>query len=191
VSTRRIFTEDFHDLPRTLVPDWDLLAHLNDLFLGNTLRESDSVTWYATDARGVYESQDFADFRKEAEQQERPPHTIRLTYGASEDDFTSRMLNVYISTEIGSGGRIASGDETVVNHVATRVRELFEIAAQRVPRDDNQDLDARYENVVIDVQPVPRKERFWRRHADHIEKWALAVVPVVLGVLLTLWLLQK
>lgn len=131
----RVYEERFFDLPLVAVPDWELCERLEKLLtqgglpVGIPLLEAlgSSATWTARDARGEYRDKTLADFRRAVNEQEQPPHTIQLVWQGTEG-----MVNVYASTTIGSGGSVQSRNEAFVNHVATRVRELYAQAAERL-----------------------------------------------------------
>ena len=181
----RIFSEKLHDLPSVAVPDWELLERLDELFRPQMpmMTWPGLRPWQVWDDRGEYDAANFDELRSAVGKQESPPTTIRLGFSTSKLD----IVRVYTSTSLGSGGDIESHDEQFVHHHVARVRKLFSLAA------------ARYEVPTPPVPPplptpepvtAPSSPPFWKQHGDRIEKWALVIVPVVLAILLTWWLLQ-
>jgi hypothetical protein len=115
---RRVFSEDLSDLPLTPLPDWELIARIEQLFREH-IPAWGRVRFAAMDSRGSYETDDLESFRREVQAQEELPKSIQLTASQTEPDGNQRLLNAYMSpTYLGSGGRVTSTDEAVVHHVA-------------------------------------------------------------------------
>lgn len=207
----RIFEDNLHDLPRIGVPAWELCERLEKLVTEGELPMRNpvidalaaSIRWTARDERGEYDKETLADFRREVEKQERPPHTVQFRWLAS-----GGFVNAYASTRIGSGGQVQSEYEAFVHHVAKRIRDLYAQAAERLPPAREGTFEEaseraaveyaleeaekpRYVNVVTGVSPPRPKPSLWQKHGERTEKWALVIVPVVVGVLLTAWVIGK
>lgn len=113
------------DLPQVHVPDWDLIARLDHLlrpYLPVTTGEPMPM-YYALDSRGAHDAQTADDLRQEVDAQEESPDTVRVTL-VSPAMPDQRFVNAYMSSTLGTGGRVQSEDEAFVNHVSTRIREL-------------------------------------------------------------------
>lgn len=172
----RVFSEDFYDLPTVEVCDWELWARLEELVGPHMPAVYMSPLFFATDSRGQYDAGNLAALRAEVEQQEEPPNTIRMTMSSGHE--AGLFFNVYTSTTVGTGGRVQSGDEAIVNHVAARVRDLYGLAAQRLSEDPAPAAqDAPTVNVVTDV--LPAKGR-WERRREALrpflyDQWVITV----------------
>jgi hypothetical protein len=109
------------------------------------------------------------------------------------------IANVSMSAEVGSFAQFMSEDETVVNHLSARVRELLARAAETNPpqrpdtdpeldealeRERERQLEApRYVKVVTDVLPRRPKSSLVRRIAAYV--YEHFVKAIVIGVVVT------
>jgi predicted nucleotide-binding protein len=107
-------------LPSVEVPEWDLLERLSDL-----LRPYGLVEIHAEDSRGSYSARDLDALRAEVSERDEAPKTVDV----HTDAFLGRnatSIRVLTSNLMGSEAWLSSRDETTVNHVATRLQELFD-----------------------------------------------------------------
>lgn len=165
----RTFTEDFTDppLPRVGVPDWDLLAKLEEVFGPRVQRGWEP--WEASDERGsTYHAATVDELHTLARDYGSPIARVRLSFGSAIGD----SVNLLMSTGW-SMGNLRSEDETFKNDVVARVRALFAQAA----------LD--------DPSPPPAETEgetapsWWWRHRKAVGAFALATWGVVLTWALT------
>jgi len=103
----RIFTEDFYDLPRVDLLDWALWERLEKLIEPHIPPEYGQPLFFASDSRGQYDATNLTALRAEVEQQETPPESIRLTLSSGLRG--GYFVNMYVSTVVGTGGRVQSG----------------------------------------------------------------------------------
>lgn len=127
----RIFTEELRDLPQVNPLDWELWDRLAKLTEPYLPVHGMQPQFQATDNRGQYDAPTLQAFRAEVDEQEEPPHTVRMTLHTGHQGM--HFVTVYASSRFGSGGRVQAEDEAFVNHVSTRIRELHTLAAERIP----------------------------------------------------------
>lgn len=183
MGVQRVYEESFSDLPTVRVPDWDLLDKLGDL-----LRPYGRLgfEYQVRDARGQYAAANTANLRKEIEARGTPLQTLSvLSYGAD-----GTWLAVYMSPGwLGFGATIKSPEEPVKNHVAARLREIFnahsvaEERPRRAPEREARGLHGKY--------------RAWRGGIRARDPLALLLLGVLLTASVTLlasllpWLLTR
>jgi hypothetical protein len=189
----RTFSEDIYDLPAVDLLDWELWEQLDKLIAPYVPPGHDLPLYSATDNRGEYSANDLAAFRREVEEQERPPEIMRLTLSTSypRDYFVALYLR---AGRAPLGGRVQSEDESFVHHMTARIRELFTLAAERARPTEPETFNAdsiraaeeypleefeapRYVNVATNVQPMPtpRERRRAKLHAFFYNPWVVSV----------------
>jgi hypothetical protein len=127
----RIFGEDFYSLPLVGVLDWELWERLGSLIEPHVPSDYGLPLYFATDSRGQYDTASLDALRAEVDQHDGAPETIRLTLSVGGEP--GLFFNVYASDFIGTGGRVQSQDEALVNHLAARVYDLYAEATKRRP----------------------------------------------------------
>lgn len=119
------------NLPGVRIPDWDLLARLEELFRPYRPVRSEQGAGRilsAKDSRGSYDAATVSELREQAEAQDEPLQSMsvmvagKTVYGKHYD------LAVTAAADRSYAG-LYSDDEPMVNHVATRLLELFGRAA--------------------------------------------------------------
>ena len=124
----RLYQEDLFDLPQVHLPDWNLIARLEDL-LRPYLPTCQSTTgepkpmYYALDSRGAYDARTADDLRQVVDAQEESPDTVRVTL-VSPAMPDQRFVNVFMSSTLGTGGRVQSEGEAFVNSLRRRERRF-------------------------------------------------------------------
>jgi hypothetical protein len=166
MTAPRRYEKSLPDLPAVAVPDWVLLRRLEELFRPYVPTKSADAYWLFTarDSRGEYSARTVDELRQEVEEQEEPPSEVRLYV----DDAGSSAqpgrpwyeLGVTLGSDA-SRGLLYSTDEPMVNHVATRLRELFGQAARRAKTAES----VRAQNGTRpESQQPPPSASFWLRH---------------------------
>ena len=140
------------------MPDWDLMARIDELLAPYRTDDPDfdERIYSADDSRGTYDAVTVEELREEAAKQEEPPNALSVSLGAPGTYMNLRMYKGSTARAI-----IASEDEAVVNHVATRLRELFALAA--IPKATTQIEGAsfgRLEDEWSAAWPEPEPLRF-------------------------------
>lgn len=119
------------NLPGVRLPDWDLLARLEELFRPYRPIKSEpggGRILSAKDSRGSYDAATVSELREQAETEDEPPQSMsvmvagKTVYGKHYD------LAVTAAADRSYAG-LYSDDESMVNHVAKRLQELFARAA--------------------------------------------------------------
>jgi hypothetical protein len=181
-------------------PDWVLLERLAGVL--RAARPQADIRFSAIDTRGSFEALDVESLRAIVASADERPYELRMFAVNGDEEFS-----VSITPNGSSTARVVSTDQMMVDHYKARFREVFltrarashsppetyEEASLRVAEEYalEQIERPRYVNVVEEVLPPRPKPSFWARHGTTIERWALALVPVILGVLLTVWFLGK
>lgn len=134
-TVQRDYHQDLDDLPQIAFPDWQLLGRIEELFspyVGLWTAPGPPPMFGATDHRGTYRARSAEELCQLAEAQEKAPHLIQVSLDSpGAQDW--RIFNIWMD-ERGSGGRISSSDEAVVDHVVARLRSLFALAAERLEK---------------------------------------------------------
>jgi hypothetical protein len=118
----RTYKKELDNLPKVEVPDWELLRRLEELV--NPYRDLTSSLlpppFSASDKRGTYDAYSAEELQAEAEAQEESPHSINI-WLVGED----RAMRLDMGKDTGSHGVVTGTDAAFVNHVSTRIQELF------------------------------------------------------------------
>lgn len=147
----RQYRVDLDDLPEVQIPDWDLLARIEELISPYETDDPDfeERIYSADDSRGTYDAGTVEELREEAAKQEEPPRGIAIHLGSPH-----HSINLRMPKDLNPRAILISDDEAVVNHIATRLRELFAMAA--IPKATTQIEGASF--------PVPvSHEEEWRK----------------------------
>jgi hypothetical protein len=134
VTTPRRFEKSLPDLPPVAVPDWELLRRLEELFRPYVPSLTSGGYWLLTahDSRGEYSARTVDELRLEVEKQEEPPDEVRVYVDSGSPLLGGPWYELGVTAgSSASRGLLYSTDEPMVNHVATRLRELFSQAARR------------------------------------------------------------
>ena len=182
-ATKRTYSETV-DLADPEVPDWDLAFEVERLLRPYAV--GGQVWAEATDSHGEYVAQDVETLRLETEARGETLESLSVSARAPEPaTSTDRKLGATQWRVGGSAAFVSSGEEAIFQEVKRRLEDMFAAAAARRPRPPDE-----LEEPLQGAQPS-----FWANHGARIEKWALALVPVVLGVvltvLLTAWLIGQ
>lgn len=132
--TANAVARSFHrelNLPGVEVPDWELLARLEELF--RPYRPVKSVPGgerilSAKDSRGSYDAATVSELRDQADAQDEPPHSMSVMVAGKNVYGKHYDLAVTAAADRSYAG-LYSDDESMVTHVATRLLELFGRAA--------------------------------------------------------------
>jgi hypothetical protein len=134
VTTPRKFEKSLPDLPPIPVPDWELLRRLEELFQPYvpSVNTGGYSLFTARDSRGEYSARTVDELRQEVEKQEEPPDEVRVYVDNGSPQLGGPWYELGVTAgSSASRGLLYSSDEPMVNHVATRLRELFGQAARR------------------------------------------------------------
>jgi hypothetical protein len=195
----REFREDLDKLPKVGMPDWDLLSRIEDLL--NPYRPNDQRIFKAEDSRGSYDAETAEELRREVEAQEEPPQAFIVQMHD-----TGRVVALRIS-DIGSRGTVVSDDEAFVNHVSTRLRELFLRAYVAIappeafeqgasfgrPEPERRpEPQVRYGSAEVEFkldpqlsEPASTQPSFWAQHAATL---VVTVVGTIIAGAILIWI---
>jgi hypothetical protein len=192
VAAPRTFEKSLPDLPGVPVLDWELLNRLQDLFRPYLPSATPETHWLfrAHDNRGEYVARSVNELREEAEAQEEPPDSVRLFVASDNSLHTGPWYELGVTVRIdGSNGLLLSSDEQIVNHVSTRLRELFGQAVRRretvvepVPNGRGHAEPA----VLTPRQLTAPRKSFWM---EHLVEFAVGATATVVGGLILYFLL--
>jgi hypothetical protein len=202
----RSYEERLDDLPRVAVPDWQLIRNLELLlrpYLPVMTSGRPNIFW-AKDTEGTYDAASTDELRELAEKQIELPHTIRLHFTSADMYGRERSFNVYTSSEVGCGATFVNAEQAVIKELAEKVRDLFDGSALPSPQEQRTEQLTPGQGLAYAMREVtgvfdeafdelagPKGPSFFDRHGARIEKWALAIVPVIVAVLLTAWIIGK
>jgi hypothetical protein len=186
VTTPRKFEKSLPDLPPVPVPDWELLRRLEELFQPYVPNMNTGGYWLFTarDSRGEYSARTVDELRQEVEKQEEPPDEVRVYVdnGSPPAGGPWYALGVTAGSNA-SRGLLYSTDEPVVNHVATRLRELFGQAARRAEAREHEPAQ---NGALARMQQTSLGTSFWMRHLTAVIVGTVSTVAggVILYVIL-------
>jgi hypothetical protein len=111
------------------VPDWQLVAKVEELLRPYVLPGSE-LEFRAHDPRGTFSAGALDIFRQELEGRDEQPEWILVSSDATEPQGAVRSLQVWMKPGY-SRAELESGDEIMVNGLATRLSVFFEAASER------------------------------------------------------------
>jgi hypothetical protein len=192
VAAPRTFEKSLPDLPGVPILDWELLNRLQDLFGPYLPSATPETQWLfrAHDNRGEYVARSVTELREEAEAQEEPPDSVRLFVASDNSLHAGPWYELGVTVRMdGSHGLLLSSDEQIVNHVSTRLRELFGQAARRsettVKHAPNGRGDAEPAALAPRQQTAPSGS-FWTKH---LTEFAVGATATVVGGLILYFLI--
>jgi hypothetical protein len=186
VTTPRRFEKSLPDLPAVAVPDWELLSRLEDLFRPYVPSVTTGGYWLFTarDSRGEYNARTIDELRQEVERQEEPPSEVRVYVDSGSPHLVGTWYELGVTAgSDASRGLLYSTDERIVNHIATRLRELF-VQAQRRGEARQGRPRRNGELAKLDTAGYVADPSFWMRHVTALAVGTLSTV--VGGVILYL-----
>lgn len=176
MTTPRRFEKSLSDLPRVAVPDWELLSRLEDLFRPYVPSMNTGGYWLFTarDSRGEYSAGTVDELRQEVEQQEEPPSEVRLYVDSGSPYLGGAWYELGVTAgSDGSRGLLYSSDEQIVNHMATRLRELFAQAERRAQAGQRQ---TGQNGALSERKQEALNASFWMRHVTALTVGTLSTV---------------
>ena len=188
----RRYQKQLSDLPEVEVPDWVLLEKL-DALVGpyRDPRSGLQLKYEAKDSRGFYSAESLKQLHSEVEKQEESPHLVIVDLWGGEV-----RVAVTMSRSKGSDALVHSDDEAFVNHVSTRIRELFAKAAipTTAPTPEPTPAPAlptrSQDQLPVRPSQPPQQSSFWKQHGTPslISIFTGLIVTVGGGAIL-IWLL--
>lgn len=121
----RVYEKDGESPRDVELLDWQLVRGVADLF-----ESYGPVRFQAQDSRGSYVSSSVDEFRREVESQDESPERVQIEVATDVPEMRFAQA-WWWARDRGARFRAASHDEAFVSHIATRVPELFDAAANR------------------------------------------------------------
>lgn len=168
MTTPRKFEKSLPDLPPVPVPDWELLRRLEDLFQPYVPSVNTGGYWLFTarDSRGEYSARTVDELRQEVEQQEEPPDEVRVYVENGSPQLGAPWYELGVTAgSSASRGLLYSTEEPMVNHVATRLRELFGQAVRRAEAGEHEPAQ---NGALPGPQQTTSGASFWMRHLSAV-----------------------
>lgn len=143
------------------------------------------VAFRASDSRGSYRERELEAFRAEVEAQDELPDTLAIEIASDKPSF--RFAEVWWQHDQGVRYRVAGDDEAFVFHIAARVPELANAAADRLEARRRGDAVPEHANADKAVAPTPAERPSWLRRFLY-DPWTvrvgggLAVVVIVAAI---------
>jgi hypothetical protein len=168
VTVPRKFEKSLPDLPPVPVPDWELLGRLEELFQPYVPSVNTGGHWLFTarDSRGEYSARTVDELREEVEKQEELPDEVRVYVDNRSPQLGGPWYELGVTVgSSASRGLLYSTDEPMVNHVATRLRELF---GQAVRRAETREHEPAQNGALAGPQQTTPLVSFWMRHLSAV-----------------------
>lgn len=180
------------NLPGVHVPDWDLLARLEELFRPYRPIKSGSGgarILSAKDSRGSYDAATVAELREHAEAQEEPPHSVSVMVAGK--TVYGKHYDLAVTAAPGrSYAGLYSEQEEMVTHVATRLLDLFARAASSKGDGIAYEPNADGTGLMLHITTPGAHRARWTRplRAFLYDSWTIGFGTVILGGIV-LWIL--
>ena len=183
------------NLPGVHVPDWDLLARLEELFRPYRPIKSEpggARILSAKDSRGSYDAATVDELREQAEAQDEPPRSLTVMVAGHTIHGKHYELAVTAAPDRSYAG-LYSDDEAMVNHVAARLLELFARAASNERKGISYVPNATGDALMLSLRTRGAHRAHWtgRLRAFAYDPWTIGIGTAVIAGIVLWFLLGK